>query len=144
MELNTCIHFRLFNSLQGGVSVWKMPLRTTKNKMRDINRLEAAVRKIEASVDVKREEVCCEAFIACIHVTTKCKYTQSLLTYLLSHTIQLEKANADISRTERQIRKQQEKMGSYAALHATEKNSKAQRFGAAVVQVRTYQRTRLS
>lgn len=79
-----------------------MPLRTTKNKMRDINRLEAAVRKIEASVDVKREE--------------------------------LEKANADISRTERQIRKQQEKMGSYAALHATEKNSKAQRFGAAVVQ----------
>ena len=50
--------------------------------------------------------------------------------------LQLEKANTDIERTERQIRKQQEKMGSYAALHATEKNAKAQRFGAARVQVR--------
>ena len=69
MELNTCIHFRLLNSLQAGVSVWRMPLRTTKHKMRDINRLEAAVRKIEASIDVKREEVCCEAVksIHCLH-----------------------------------------------------------------------------
>ena len=50
--------------------------------------------------------------------------------------MQLEKMNNNIQRARRQIKQQQEKMGSYTALFATKKNAKVQRFGAALVQVR--------